>query len=60
VHCWAGGGRTGNVLAAWLASQPGSAATSPEAAAQEVISTAAAVDAKRRVDVEEVKKALAA
>lgn len=49
VHCWGGGGRTGNALAGWLAAR-GGAEGGAEAAAAAVSSFAAEKGLKRRAD----------
>lgn len=57
VHCWGGGGRTGLHVAGWLVKAHG---LTPEAAAEQVEAHAKALGAARRVDVEALRKALAA
>lgn len=49
VHCFAGGGRTGLVQAAWLVSSKG---MSPQQAAEAVTAYAASKSLSRRVDLE--------
>ena len=48
VHCWGGGGRTGRLLAAFLAEHYG---ITPEEAAAQVSDTSKAQGTSRRVDV---------
>jgi hypothetical protein len=51
VHCWGGGGRTGNALAGWLAARSrGGAEGGAEAAAAAISSFAAEKGLKRRAD----------
>jgi predicted protein tyrosine phosphatase len=52
VHCWGGGGRTGNALAGWLAARASSspAPLSAEEAARVVSESAARQRLKRRAD----------
>lgn len=57
VACWAGAGRTGQVLAAWLVQQYG---LTPEEAAEEVKANAVKHGANRKVDVPALEAALSA
>jgi protein-tyrosine phosphatase len=49
VHCWAGGKRSGSVLAAWLVAQHN---LSPEAAVQELKRTAESQGSTRPADAQ--------
>lgn len=55
VHCWGGGGRTGKVLAAWLASHY---KLSVEDASKEVEATSKGQGTSRRVDQKAVAELL--